>query len=526
MNILFVSSENGALKGGKAGGVGDVVEQLPPALADLGNHVVALTPSHGFLHKTNSEVRLLKNFSFSFRGYEHRANLYEIFPEKKHAGVRHMAIDHPLLESFDPNTGRYRIYTDDPPEVPFQTDANRFALFCAAASAAVVTGLVGDVDLIHLHDWHAALIAFLRQFSPKREILKSIPAVYTIHNLGIQGIRPLRWHDSSLENWFPDIRYDWAKVSDPRWRDCVNPMAIGIRLSDMVHTVSPSYGQEIQQPSRKPEFFGGEGLEADLRRASDEGRLVGILNGCDYDDFRGSPERDFFATISTLKAAVLEWAGTKRGVDAAHFVAYARLLEWERRTNAPETLLTFVGRTVEQKLLLFMADGSDGNPGLESILKLLGKRGLLIVLGSGDPVYEDFLARTSSRHENMVFLNGYSDDCSRALYRSGDLFLMPSSYEPCGLSQLLAMREGQPCAVHRVGGLKDTVEHGKNGFSFEGNTLASQVDGFVKTTIDAISLKFSDPEKWERICRNAAESRFTWGRAARKYMELLYRPAM
>ncbi len=526
MNIIFVSSENGALRGGKAGGVGDVVEQLPPALADMGNQVIALTPSHGFLHKENPESRMLKNFGFSFRGYEHRGMLYEIFPGKKHPGVRHMAIDHLLLASPDPRTGRYRIYTDDPPDAPFETDANRFALFCAAAATAIASGLVGPIDLIHLHDWHAAPVAFLREFSPRHEALKSIPTVFTIHNLAIQGIRPLRRHSSSLENWFPDIEYDREKVCDPRWRDCVNPMAVGIRLSDMVHTVSPSYATEIQQPSRKPEFFGGEGLESDARRASDQGRLVGILNGCDYDAIRTSPERNFFETISTLKAAVIEWAGTKRSVDAAHFVAYARLLEWERRINAPETILTFVGRTVEQKLLLFMAAGSDGKPGLESFLKHLGNRGFLVVLGSGDSVYEDFLARTSSRHDNMLFLNGYSDACARALYTGGDLFLMPSSYEPCGLSQLLAMREGQPCVIHRIGGLKDTVEHGKNGFSFEGNTLAAQVDGFVSTTTNAVSMKFSDSVKWERMCLNAAETRFTWRRAAEKYMELLYRPAI
>lgn len=522
MNILFVSAENGTLKGGKVGGVGDVVEHLPPALADLGNQVVVLTPSHGFLHRLNPEIRSLENFAFLFRGYEHRAQLYEIFPQKKHGGVRHMVVDHPLLASPDPSTGQLRIYTDDP--TPFATDATRFALFCAAASEAIVTGLIGPFDRIHLHDWHAALIAFLRQFSPNSDALKPIPTVYTIHNLGIQGIRPLRGHSSSFEAWFPNTAYDWEKVADPRWPDCVNIMAVGIRLSDMVHTVSPSYALEIQEPSRRPEFYGGEGLESDLKQASSQGRLAGVLNGCDYDEFRESPAQDFFEILPMFKAAVLEWAGMKGNVDAANFIAYARLLEMEKRGKPPDIIMSFVGRVVEQKLLLFSSIGSDGKSGLEAVLDWLGKKGCLFILGSGDSAFEKSLMHIGSRHENFIFLNGYSDRCSRALYSIGDLFLMPSSYEPCGLSQLLAMREGQPCVVHRVGGLKDTVEHGKNGFSFEGKTLEEQVDSLVRTVIDAISLKLSGSGEWERICRNAAATRFTWRQTAEQYMNILYRP--
>ncbi len=523
MNILFVSAENGTLKGGKVGGVGDVLEYLPPALAELGNQVIVLTPSHGFLHRLNSETRPLESFAFLFRGYEHRAQLHEIFPKKNHVGVRHMVVDHPLLTSPDPFTGQPRIYTDDP-QTPFATDANRFALFCAAVSETIVTGLIGPFDRIHLHDWHTALIAFLRQFSPNFYALKSIPTVYTIHNLGIQGVRPLRGHSSSLESWFPNTAYDWEKVADPRRPDCINIMAVGIRLSDMVHTVSPSYASEIQEPSRQPEFYGGEGLESDLKQASAQGRLAGILNGCDYDEFNENPVRNYFEILSMFKSAVLEWTGMKGNLDTAHFISYARLLEMEKRRKAPGIIMTFVGRVVDQKLLLFSSVGSDGKPGLETVLESLGDKGCLFLLGSGDPSYETDLIRLSSRYENMIFLNGYSDSCARALYSIGNLFLMPSSYEPCGISQLLAMREGQPCVVHRVGGLKDTVEHRKNGFSFGGNTLEDQVDNFVKTVIDAISLKLSGSLEWESIRRNAAATRFTWRQTAQQYMDILYRP--
>ena len=522
MNILFVSAENGTLKGGKVGGIGDVVEKLPPALANLGNQVTILTPSHGFLHQFNPEKHLLGNITFPFRGYDHEGQLYEIFPENRCVGVRHLLLDHGMLASRDPSTGQPRIYTDDPEDMPFATDANRFALFCSAVSETIISGLTGPFDLIHLHDWHAALIAFLRQFSTHFKALKSIPVIYTIHNLGIQGIRPLRGHSSSLESWFPHTDYQWEKTADPRWHDCVNPMAVGIRLSDKIHTVSPSYALEIQEPSRKPEFYGGEGLETDLKQASHQGRLTGILNGCDYDEFQSVSKVDYLDVLSIFKREVIKWAGTKMRTDAAHFISYVRLLEMEKRWKAPEMILSCVGRVVEQKLLLFTAFGSNGKPGLESILESLGSKGCLIILGTGDFEYETFLTRLSSLYENLIFLKGYSDPCARVLYSTGDLFLMPSSYEPCGISQLLAMREGQPCVVHRVGGLKDTVEHGRNGFSFEGDTVREQVDKFVETTTHAIALKMSDSEDWKRICQNAAATRFSWRQTAEKIMDSLY----
>ena len=115
-----------------------------------------------------------------------------------------------------------------------------------------------------------------------------------------------------------------------------------------------------------------------------------------------------------------------------------------------------------------------------------------------------------------------SDKCASALYAAGDLFLMPSSFEPCGLSQMLAMRNGQPCVAHAVGGLKDTVRDGVNGFTFTGETLDDQVEQFVRTTVRAAALKRTDQAAWRRICRQAAGERFTWQVAAENYVRQLY----
>ena len=213
-----------------------------------------------------------------------------------------------------------------------------------------------------------------------------------------------------------------------------------------------------------------------------------------------------------------------RLADVIHTVSptYARLLELERRKITPEIILASVGRVVPQKIQLMRAAGSDSKSGLEGILENLGDSGCLFLLGTGDEEYEYFLTRLGSRYDNFIFLNGYSDQYARALYANGELFLMPSSYEPCGISQMLAMRDGQPSVIHAVGGLKDTVQDGINGFIFSGQTLIEQVDNFVRTTLAAVALKQNDPDQWLNICDNAVRSRFSWDHTARQYLEELY----
>jgi starch synthase len=130
--------------------------------------------------------------------------------------------------------------------------------------------------------------------------------------------------------------------------------------------------------------------------------------------------------------------------------------------------------------------------------------------------------KISAQNENFVFLNSYSEHSADLLYKHGDLFLMPSSYEPCGLSQMIAMSYGQPCLVHGVGGLKDTVRHAVNGFVFEGMRLEDKVRNFQSSFIEAVSLREKDPEKWKQICSRAEASRFLWKDSACQYIEKLY----
>ena len=521
MHILMVSAENDALPGAKVGGMGDVVGQIAPALADRGCRVTVMTPCHGFLHRLPGAVQI-NAIEFMFRGYLHRAELFEVPGHPTHGQVRNLVVHHPHLSARDPVTADHRIYVHDPPDHPFATDASRFALFCAAAAAAVTRQVLDPVDVIHLHDWHTAFVLILRKFDPHHSALTKIRTVFSIHNLALQGIRPLRGNDSSLEAWFPGLDYNWFDVADPQVPDCINLMAAGIRLADVIHTVSPTYAQEILLPSQKPEYYGGEGLEAALQYAHNRGALIGILNGCAYSDGYAAPKMNFDCMLNLFKSALVQWAGGRETLPAALFIAHARLLELERRKTEPEMILTSVGRAVPQKIQLMRAAGSDAKSGLESILENLDKSGYLFLLGTGDEEHEHFLTRLSSRYDNFIFLNGYSDQIARALYANGELFLMPSSYEPCGISQMLAMRDGQPSVIHAVGGLKDTVQDGINGFVFSGQTLIEQVDNFVRTTLAAVALKQNDPDQWLHICDNAVRSRFSWDHTARQYLEKLY----
>ena len=522
MHILFVAAENGALDGGKIGGIGDVIRHLPPALAAHNCRATVVTPSHGFLHQQSGAVKI-HSVSFLFRGYPHPADIYEVGTAAKQPGVTQLVIHHPALGAYDSMAGKFNVYTDDPPDRPFFTDAARFALFGAAVSATVRGRLLDEIDCFHLHDWHAAFVALLRAFHPDYAELKKIRLIYTIHNLALQGVRPLRGNESSLEAWFPELNYDWSVVADPRWPDCFNAMAIGIRLADAVHTVSPSYAAEIQKPSQKPVFYGGEGLESDLIQADRDGRLTGILNGCDYPPESAAKRYQFPEMLDLFRTTAIRWTGVWDTVPTSQFMTYARALELGRRFSNPSILLTSVSRIVDQKVLLLRESGSEGKSGLQGILEALGANGCYLMLGNGDRQYEKFLTEMSSRFDNFLFINGYSEECADALYAGGDLFLMPSSYEPCGLSQMLAMRSGQPCLVHEVGGLRDTVQDGCNGFAFKGDSLRTQVDNLVKTASQAVALKKNRPAQWRKICERAAAARYRWSDSAAQYIEKLYR---
>lgn len=527
LNILMVAAENDGIPRCKVGGIGDVIRDIPAALADLGCRTSIVTPSYGFLHELGGATRTA-SIRFSFAGHPDQAVLYRLRPRTGSAErSTHYVIDHPAFLHYNAEREQYDIYSNDPLGRPFATDATKFACFCAAAAAAIKDGLFGPLDILHLHDWHAAFLLLLRKYDPACAALKNLRTVYTIHNLALQGIRPLSGDRSSLESWYPDIQFGNeipGELRDPRWIDCINPMAVGIRLADAVHTVSPSYAREILEPSRPPQFSGGEGLDNDLQRATAEGRLHGILNGCEYPEIHHK-KSGVKELLVLIKAEAARWMSRRSALSFADFVTFQRLEKLETARSKPDFIAVSISRIVDQKMLLLKAPGSDGVTGLGKILKTIGPKGLFILLGNGDREIETFLTEAAALHSNFLFLNSYAGRAAEALYASGNLFLMPSSFEPCGIGQMLAMRDGQPCLVHRTGGLRDTVQDGVNGFGFEGVTLREQVDAMESALKEALRLRTAEPEKWQAVCKAASETRFLWNDSAKQYIEKLYRPA-
>jgi starch synthase len=516
--VLLVAAENDALPGGKVGGIGDVVREVPPALARNGWTVDVVTPSHGFLHQA-SGAYWIGTIPFKFAGSPTSADVYAVPGKCRAPGVTHLVIDHPALVK--PSDGRPQIYSDDPSDAPFASDASKYALFCAAVAECVIQELIKRPSCLHLHDWHAAFLLILRKYDPAYRGLQDIRTAYTIHNLALQGTRPFEGHPSSLVTWYPVVR-PAGDLADPRWPGNVNPMAVGIRLADAVHTVSPSYAAEILARGDPPRRYGGEGLESDLSEAHRQRRLFGILNGCDYSETRVAARETFPALIDRLRSEVLKWVATRNVMSAAHGIALERLRSLDRVGEAPPMLLTSVSRVADQKLYLLRASGSDGSCGLQSVLETIKDLGVYVLLGTGDKGYQDFLVAMSARYPNFVFLNGFSDGCANALYGSGDLFVMPSSFEPCGIGQMLAMRDGQPCLVHGVGGLRDTVHDRLTGFVFHGDTVEQQVDGLRDACERAVILRVSDRPAWEAMRKRAAAARFLWNDTVASYISDLY----
>ncbi|KIO36247.1 glycogen synthase [Shewanella sp. cp20] len=535
--VLMVAAENGALKGAKVGGMADVIRDLPGALYSQGVCSDVIMPSYGFLHRQQA-AESLGELVVDFYGQPHWLSLYRAahpsLPE-----VNLYLIDHPLFDQGG------KIYTPGASERPFAEDANKFALFCLGVAKALASGLMPMPDHLHLHDWHCGVLALLRAFAPEYGALKAIPCVLSIHNLAIQGTRPLSQEHSSLQAWLPGLFATLdddalARVTDPRYPQCFNPLRAAIVLSDRVHLVSPSYAQEVLRPSA-PElgFVGGEGLEADLQLKQQAGALHGILNGCEYPSHKGSGQLSkrqallrgstdkLTPLIDSAEQAIGGWLCQTpwvRSGDQLALMTLARLRRQSEFQDAPRLLLTSVGRLTDQKMAILCYRDQQGVSTLEHLLKMLAEHapsGLMAILGSGEDAIETQLMQLAGRYHNLLFINGFDLPLSDALYECGNLFIMPSSFEPCGISQMLAMRAGQPCLVHGVGGLKDTVSHGEDGFVFYGDSLAEQSGALLQTL--AQTLPLIGKEEWQQVCDNASHKRFSWEASAKAYCQRLYK---
>jgi starch synthase len=507
-NFLFVAAENDAIPKCKAGGMGDVVRDVPRQISLRGDCAHVVVPAYSRLHY-NGEF--LMNLHFKLRGIAYTAELYKVQPKKEFDNITHYVIHHPEIQPGD----IAHIYHNDPTEA-FYNDAVKYFIFCTAVAEAVNQNAFGHLDIVHLHDWHSSLVLFLRKYHPAYEKLKQLRFVYTIHNLAIQGIRPFGDNYSSIHNFFPDIPIDYDNLRDYRYHDCINLMAVGVRLADAVHTVSPSYKEDILSPSNPPDFIGGESLETDLQNADREGRLFGILNGSNYNNIRSAENGKLYRNIIR---ALFGWLQEESKQYKYDFLAHTGEKIMDYVEKKPAFIVSSVARLTEQKFYYIKHSPEAFAQILEKLEKV---NGVFMLLGTGAPEYEEMFREISYKHKNFIFTNGQSEDLIDSIYLESDLYFMPSLFEPCGISQMLAMRNGHPCLVHHTGGLKDTVKHLKTGFTFDGETTDDKIRNMVDSFDLVIDIFINDKPQWNKIKLNAKKERFTWEKSVDEYYKMLY----
>ncbi|MCK8043544.1 glycogen/starch synthase [Shewanella sp. 1CM18E] len=556
--VLMLAAENGAIPGAKVGGMADVLHDLPLALAKLNIAVDVIMPSFGSLI-ASANAHWEANIDVDFQGQHQRVAVYRAANPKLENSHFYL-LEHGLFN------GSLGAYSQGDAQRPFAEDATKFALFNLAVAEALSQDFYTDKPRqvfnelpshIHLHDWHTGMFAALRAFDRRYRFLQDLPCVFSIHNLALQGIRPLNGDSSSLAAWYPRLTAELSPeqlclLQDPRYYNCVNPMRAGIVLSDKVHLVSPSYAHEVLRPSAPEQgFFGGEGLEHDLQAKLDKQALVGILNGCMYPDktqVTDSLADSDDSKLDFVKAALdklINWQVGKLQVRTQDFIAQARLQQWQsdslssvnkakdvKGSKAQHAfLLTSVGRLTDQKVMIlrhrFSLEVSDNNLRGKTVLEVLlaklaehDSHARFVMLGSGDNAIAREFADIAARHKQFIFMDGYDEQLSEQLYELGSLFLMPSSFEPCGISQMLAMRAGQLCLVNHIGGLKDTVHHLETGFVFEGEDIQQQGLSLLATFDKALSM--SGSATWQQMQQCAKSVRFDWLSQAKRYKSALY----
>ena len=455
MRIAFAAAE--AAPFAKVGGLADVAGSLPQALARLGCDVTLYLPLHGTIDRAKWGIRDDGPERSVAYGASHVRVAY---PSLERDGVKVVFVAHKRI-------GRDRIY--GAPD-----DAKRYAFFCRAVATACADD---PVDVVHAHDWHAALLVPM--------VARRTASVFTIHNLAYQG-------KTSADVLAP-IGLAKARLPVEKSGEC-NPMARAIARADIVSTVSPRYAHEILTS----EF--GEGLEGLLQQRKADVR--GVVNGIDTDAF--DPARDpHIAARYSLD--------DQRG-KAECKAALQR--EGGLRTDAGTPLLGVIGRLVEQKGIdLLTAAAPD----------LLESGAQLAVLGTGDPAYEERWRALQARYPSRLFLTlGFDAALAQRIYAGCDLFLMPSRFEPCGLGQLISLRYGTIPVVRAVGGLADTVrdvdEHPRdgNGFSFARYDRAA----FSGALARALRGLLRGGGSWSALRTRAMAEDHSWGASASRYVDL------
>ncbi|TDX51528.1 glycogen synthase GlgA [Orenia marismortui] len=473
LKILFVASE--ATPFVKTGGLADVAGSLPQAIKEMGHDIRLVIPEY---RQIALEYLQQAEHLLHFRTKLGWRDNYVGVNKLENRGVISYFIDNKSY--FD----RPNLYENDDKHL-------QFAYFCQAV-LEMLAQIDFKADIIHCNDWQTgALSIMLKENYQKYSFYKDIKTVYTIHNLRYQGVFGREVLQDALS--LPDKYWDLGVV---RHDNCVNYMKMGIEMSDIVTTVSRTYAQEI----KTPEF--GEGLDYAMRMNSND--LYGIINGISYEDNNPSNDDRIYSNYSVEKL---------RG----KYENKRRLQEdmgLAQRSDLP--VIALISRLVDQKGLDLIVSVID---------KLMEEEIQFIILGTGDSYYEERFKETARSYPTKIAANiKYDATLAQKIYAGSDIFLMPSKYEPCGLSQLFSLRYGSIPIVRETGGLKDTIQ-AYDEISGEGNgfTFASYDANEMLSTIKrAISL-YQQKDIWTKLVRRAMKSNFSWKNSAKEYIKLYYK---
>ena len=476
MQIVFASAECAPFV--KTGGLGDVAGSLPAALVRAGAEVIVMVPKYATIKdEYKSQMEHFSDFYVSL-GWR---NEYCGLEKLEHDGVTYMFIDNE------------RYFARDYP-YGFFDDGERFAFFSKAITESLQHLPAGfECDILHCNDWQTALApVFLREFYQGLPLYDRVKTVFSIHNVAFQG----QFSDTVMEDIL-GVAHIPAAASQLRCDACsINYMLGALRYADAITTVSPTYANEIQTP----EF--GEGLDGVLRERSYA--LQGILNGIDVAGFDPATDKRIAANYTV----------DDRSGKAICKAKLQEELGLEVRDDRP--LMVMVTRLTRQKgmdLVMYALD------------RILAGGVQVAVLGTGDRDYEDGLRYFQDKYPGtMAARIEFDPALSQRMYAAADMFLMPSKFEPCGLSQIIAMRYGTLPIVRETGGLKDTVIP-YNEFTGEGTGFSfSNFNGdeMGDAVFRAARLFWDNREAWNQLVTQAMSQDFSWTRSADKYLDLYF----
>ncbi|OGL48762.1 MAG: starch synthase [Candidatus Schekmanbacteria bacterium RBG_13_48_7] len=474
MNIFHVASE--CVPFAKTGGLADVVGSLPAALSKLGHKVcVALPAYRGTLSKIEKSSK-----KYSIRGKnEDLAVEGTVYEHESDTGI--------TFYLFENKEYFYRDYLYGTPESDYPDNLDRFMFFCKAFLEFLPT-LSFKPDVLHCHDWQTSLIPlYLKSIYAGNNFYNSIRSVYTIHNLGYQGLFPAT---EFPKLGIPDSYYS---IDGIEFYHKINLMKGGIFYSDKITTVSKKYSKEIQTIEY------GCGLEGVLNVRKND--IIGIVNGIDYSLWNPAKDKFLAAKFS------------EKNISGKQECKQALLERFGLPVNLQTPIIAMISRLADQKGFDILMDVFD---------KLMELDIFFVLLGTGDKKYHDLFEKLSKQYKNRTgIMIAFDNALAHQIEAGADMFLMPSQYEPCGLNQLISLKYGTIPIVRGTGGLDDTIldysenQSRGNGFKFFEYSGKSLLDKVV-SAIDV----YNDRESWITLQKRAMKQDFSWKTAAKQYIEL------